>query len=114
MANPAAFLDFATVTSAGAQLAATPTSVYTPSGSNKAQVANILLCNTDTITQYVDIYVGGTTSAHKLYSQIGLQPGETINLDQAVPICIPNGVVLYGAATAASKVNVIVTAREGA
>lgn len=78
----------------------------------------ILVHNTNTSAEAVRIFLGGTTDAHRIFSE-SVAAGGTLEFSPKVPLIIkadgnPTGKGIFGTTTTASKVNLRVVGREEA
>ena len=99
--------------SAGAQFAASAAAIYTAPSGKAAEVAALILHNTNTSSETVKLYFRGTAAANRMF-QAGLAANETLEFSPKVPLVLQGGEVLGGETTTVSKVNVIVLGREEA
>lgn len=101
---------------AGTQIAATATALFTNgggSGTPQTEISSIQLFNSSvSLTQVVTLYVGGNTTAYQVIS-LSLTAGGWIEYAPKVPLILTSGQVLYGIATNASTVNIVITGRSG-
>lgn len=104
---------------AGTQIAtSTSTELYAAPTSKAAEVCMIIVHNTNISAETVRIFLGGTTDAHRIFSEL-VAAGGTLEFSPKVPLVIaadgtPTGKGIFATTTTASKVNLRVIGREEA
>jgi len=104
--------DIQQLTTDGAQLANTATQLRAVASGKHVEIKTIILHNTNTTTENVALYIGGTTDPYKI-AYIGLEANETYEFSPAVPFVLYDNII-YGVTTTASKVNVRMMGRQEA
>ena len=109
----ATFNDLARLTAAGAQLGNAAAAVFTSPAGKKSQVGTIILHNTNTSVETVQLFDNGSTAAYRFLS-ISLAPGETFEWSPKTPLCLAGSEAIQGLSTTASKVNITLEGRSEA
>lgn len=86
-------------------LTTTPTAVYTSTGQSVITLG--YFCNTDTVTQYVNLFLvpngGSADMSNIIYSNVSITPNDTMIVDKEKMI-LDNGDALYANASANSVI----------
>ena len=91
---------------ASGQLASSAAAIYSPASPLKGMVKTLILHNTNTTDELVEIYFGGTAALNKVLC-VTLNPNETLEWGVSHMIHVDGSaaVTLQGKSTVAAKVN---------
>ena len=106
-----AYGDIKRLTAAGAQVAATTAAVYTAPAGTRAELGTILLHNSSSSSEDVEIYLYGSATASRLLN-ITLAANETYEFSPKFPIVLSGADTIQAKASNASEINVRVFGRE--
>lgn len=96
---------------AGTQVASSTGAIYTAGTGKKTEIGSIILHNTNSTSETVELYNDGTADANR-FVKIALAANETFEFAPKVPLVLEGSDTLQAKTTTASKVNVILIGRE--
>jgi hypothetical protein len=101
--------DLQQLNTVGQQVANSVGAIFTTASNKHTLVKTIVLHNTNTTTENIALYIGGTTDPYKV-AYIGLEANETYELTPGVPFVLYTNAstsALNAVTTTASKVNIV-------